>query len=172
MVGLEKSADTFLKYLKSSNPSQRYWAVIGLRNLRANDIKLHQSALPFLDDIDPSVRIETAFWLAELSNANQKAALTVLEKELSNDDWWNALRACRSIELLGERAASLKLAMRKVYADTRHAAGDPAFYLAFSSGAFLEQFEGEKTEPWDFSPDSQAASKRGGGAKKAEEEEK
>lgn len=165
LVGLEKSADTFLKYLESSDPSQRYWAVIGLRNLDGKNADLQNQMVPYLDDIEPSVRIETAFWLAEYSDANRKAALAVLERDLTHDDWWSALRACRSIELLGEKAASLKPAMRKIYSETRNASGDPAFYLAFSSGAFLDQFEGEKTEPWAFTPDSKATSKLSGGAK-------
>ena len=41
--------------------------------------------------------------------------------------------------------------MRSLYKKTRHAPGDNNFFVAFSSGAFLEKL-GEKTDPWDFTP--------------------
>ena len=41
--------------------------------------------------------------------------------------------------------------MKKLYAKTRHEPGDNNFFIAFSSGALLDEL-GEKTEPWDFSP--------------------
>ena len=37
------------------------------------------------------------------------------------------------------------------YDRTRHAKGDNNFFIAFSSGAYLDKL-GEKTEPWDFTP--------------------
>jgi len=78
-------------------------------------------------------------------------ALRVLVRELENPNWWTALRACRSIELLGEKARPMLPFMKRVYRVTRNAPGDQNFFLAFSSGAFLDKL-GEKTEPWDFSP--------------------
>ena len=41
--------------------------------------------------------------------------------------------------------------MRALYDRTRHAKGDNNFFLAFSSGAYLDKL-GEKTEAWDFTP--------------------
>ena len=76
---------------------------------------------------------------------------THLTSDLSNTDWAVALRACRAIELLGEKAVSLKPTMRALYDRTRHAKGDNNFFLAFSSGAYLDKL-GEKTEAWDFTP--------------------
>ncbi len=172
LVGLEKNPEAYQQYLESGDPSQRYWAVIGLRNIRAEDVELHQQVAPFLEDIDPSVRIEAASWLATDSDKLREAALKTLERDLAHADWWSALRACRAIELLGPKAESLLPAMRKVYAATRHGTGDANFYLAFSSGAFLDQFEGEETEPWDFTPDSAAVKKLSGGAKEDDKEKK
>jgi len=75
----------------------------------------------------------------------------VLGRELISEDWWTALRACRAVELLGEKAAALIPVMETLYARTRFAEGDGAMYLAFSSGVFLKKM-GMPTEPWDFAP--------------------
>lgn len=136
-----------LALLKSDDPSERYWAVIGLRQIEFAEV---DKVAPHLEDVAPSVRIETADWLAR-SKKHQKAALGVLVRELNHKDWWVALRACRAIELLGKEAESAKFAMRRLYDANREKKGDGPFYLAFSSGAYLEQF-GEPTKAWDFAP--------------------
>ena len=102
------------------------------------------------NDSTADVRIEAAALLA----SNQKdrgKSLKILVKELDNPAWAVALRACRAIELMGDSAKSVLPEMKTLYARTRHAKGDENFFLAFSSGAFLEKL-GEKTDPWDFTP--------------------
>jgi len=53
--------------------------------------------------------------------------------------------------LLGRNAKAALSAIRNLYTATRDEKGDGPFYLAFSSGAFLDQL-GEPTKPWDFAP--------------------
>ena len=146
MVGTAK-ADDLLKLLKSPLPSERYWAIIGLRQAGFTGTT---KVIDYLDDIAPAVRIETADWLARDAKFRD-VALTRLVKDLGHKDWWTALRACRALELLGEDAKAALPAMKKLYATTRDEKGDGPFYLAFSSGAFLDQF-GEPTKAWDFAP--------------------
>jgi N-sulfoglucosamine sulfohydrolase len=136
-----------LSLLKSGDPSERYWAIIALRQAGFAD---KGKVIAYLDDIASAVRIETADWLAH-DKEHRDAALACLVKDLGHKDWWSALRACRAIELLGEEAKSALPAMKKLYGATRDQKGDGPFYLAFSSGAFLDQF-GEPTKRWDFAP--------------------
>ena len=136
--------------LRSDDVSERYWAIIGLRNHAFADENMHQKIVDYLDDVSPSVRIETAGWLAHFAKY-RPLALRRLVKDLSHEDWAVALRACRTIELLGEKAKSVLPVMQKLYKKTRHTPGDNNFFVAFSSGAFLDKL-GEKTDPWDFTP--------------------
>ncbi|NIP93217.1 MAG: hypothetical protein GWO24_07075, partial [Akkermansiaceae bacterium] len=146
LVGTDR-VEEMLELLKSGDPNQRYWAIIGLRQAGFDE---KEKVIDHLDDVAPAVRIETAGWLARDENYRE-AALTRLVAELGHRDWWTALRACRAIELLGQDGRAALPAMRKLYDATRNEKGDGPFYLAFSSGAFLEQF-GEPTKPWDFAP--------------------
>ncbi len=140
-----------LDLLKSGDVSQRYWAIIGLRYASPDDQKLLDQLYDYIDDYAAPVRIEMAFWMASESKQHQEVALEVLTRDLHHENWWTALRACRSIELLGEKARPVLPVMQKRYDETRHAAGDNNFFIAFSSGAFLDNLGG-KTEAWDFSP--------------------
>lgn len=143
--------EELLELTESGDDSVRFWGIIGLRHLAPDDNDLLELLYDRMDDISPVVRIEMAFWMAEKSRVHRMEALRVLARELENDQWWTALRACRSIELLGEKARPLLPFMKRVYRTTRNAPGDEHFFLAFSSGAYLEKL-GEPTEPWDFSP--------------------
>ena len=145
-VGKATPADLLIQ-LKSGDVAQRYWSIIGLRGAVAGD---EPELADWIDDTAPCVRIETAAWLAQFPKY-QEAALARLAADLKHEDWAVALHACRAIELLGEHAISLKPTMRALYDRTRHSPGDNHFFIAFSSGAFLEKL-GEKTDPWDFTP--------------------
>ncbi|MDF1811695.1 MAG: sulfatase-like hydrolase/transferase [Verrucomicrobiales bacterium] len=150
LVGTENRKE-LLELLSSAVPQDRYWAIIGMRVDFPGDSELHEKVVDHLDDISPDVRIETASWLADRSEKYRDAALAKLIADTEHENWWTALRACRSIELLGLKAKSLLPRMEALYAKHRHQTGDQSFFLAFSSGAFLDQF-GSQTEPWDFSP--------------------
>ncbi len=145
------SREELLELTDSGDPAIRFWGIIGLRNAFPDDEKLLEQLYDFMDDFSEPVRIEMAFWMAESSEKNRKDALTILSTEVIHQNWWTALRACRSIELLGEKARPLLPFMKRVYRNTRNAPGDENFFIAFSSGAFLDKL-GEETEPWDFSP--------------------
>lgn len=145
--------EELLDLLGSGDDTQRFWAVIGLRNAFPTDESLHDQLFDYTDDISEPVRIEMASWLAEYSEKYRAESLAVLVRELENPAWWTALRACRSIELLGENARSVLPVMEALYTRTRHAEGDANFFLAFSAGAFLDEL-GVETEEWDFSPNA------------------
>lgn len=146
-----KDRDTLIKLLESSNASARYWALVGMRVDFSKDPQLHELASDHLDDIAADVRIEAASWLADDSLQYRNRSLESLMSDTKLDDWWSALRACRAIELLGVKAKSLIPEMKKLYASHRQKPGDQSLFIAFSSGAFLEQFD-EETIPWDFTP--------------------
>ncbi|MDF1823411.1 MAG: sulfatase-like hydrolase/transferase [Verrucomicrobiales bacterium] len=143
--------EELLSLTESGDDAVRFWGIIGLRYAFPNDESLLEELYDFMDDISPDVRIEMAHWMADASEIHRGDALKVLLAELDNPHWWTALRACRSIELLGEKAKSLRLFMKRLYRETRHASGDENFFIAFSAGAYLNKL-GEKTEPWDFTP--------------------
>ena len=146
-----RNRESLVTHLKSPNAADRYWALLGMRVDFADDLALHDLADSHLTDIAADVRIEAASWLAESSIQSRDRALESLIGDTALDDWWSALRACRAIELLGPKAKSLLPRMKEVYAKHRNQPGDQSFFLAFSSGAFLEQF-GAETIPWDFAP--------------------
>ena len=142
---------SLLANLSSSDAEDRYWSIIGMRVEFRDDRRLHEIAANHLDDMSVDVRVEAASWLAARSSSHRDQALDRLASDIDHPDWWSALRACRAIELLGPRAKPLLPKMEQLYAQHRHRKGDQSFFLAFSSGAFLEQF-GSPTEPWDFTP--------------------
>jgi len=146
-----KNRDALVTHLRSLNAADRYWALVGMRVDFADDSALHDLAAGHLTDIATDVRIEAASWLAETSTRYRDRALQSLIGDTALDDWWSALGACRAIELLGPKAESLLPRMKDLYAKHRKQSGDQSFFLAFSSGAFLEQF-GAETIPWDFAP--------------------
>lgn len=150
LVGKGKKEELYA-ILERPEPEARFWGIIGLRTSFRDDPGVHKVVSIYLDDISPPVRIEAAGWLADASDDFREQALATLVAELENPAWWTALRACRSIELLGGKAESVVPVMKKLYARTRNAAGDENFFLAFSSGAFLDKM-GEPTEAWDFTP--------------------
>ncbi len=146
-----KDREALVKLLGSANPAERYWALVGMRVDFPNDSALHDLAAGNLTDKAAAVRIEAASLLAETSDQYRERALQILAGDTALDDWWSALRACRAIELLGPKAKSLLPQMTELYAKHRKQSGDQSFFLAFSCGAFLEQF-GVETIPWDFAP--------------------
>lgn len=145
--------EELLALLDSGDDAIRFWGIIGLRHAFPNDEALLEQLYDYMDDISDSVRIEMAFWMADSSEKNRNEALTVLIRELDNSEWWTALRACRAIELLGEKARTVLPVIEALYTRTRHAQGDENFFLAFSAGAFLDKL-GVETENWDFSPNA------------------
>lgn len=137
--------------LRSGDDAVRFWGVVGLRHAFPTDKALLEDLYDSMDDISVAVRLEMAAWMADASDEHRSEALEVIGRELFHDDWWTALHACRAAELLGLKAQSLLPVMETLYTRHRHSEGDGSFFLAFSSGAFLEKM-GMPTESWDFSP--------------------
>ncbi|MGC6564710.1 MAG: sulfatase-like hydrolase/transferase [Akkermansiaceae bacterium] len=157
MTGIWKLADSVgqglelaAKSTSSKNPAERFWSIISLRAPIVLGTLPHEHIAPLLDDPVDEIRIEAASWLVSFDDHHEKA-FEILIKELDNPTWCVALRACRAIELLGEAGKPALPAMKKLYDRTRNSPGDENFFLAFSSGAFLDKL-GEKTTPWDFTP--------------------
>lgn len=150
LVGKGERAD-LLELARDGDAAVRFWAIVALREAFPNDEALLEELYDSIDDVDVAVRIEAAAWMADASEKNRYEAVQVLGRELISEDWWTALRACRAVELLGEKAKALIPVMETLYARTRFAEGDGAMYLAFSSGVFLKKM-GMPTEPWDFAP--------------------
>ena len=165
----KKHRSSLVKFLNSPNAADRYWAVVGMRVDFPNDTELHHVAADHLADTAADVRIEAASWLGEASPQYRNRAFECLMNDTSLDDWWTALRACRAIELLGTKAKSLVPRMKKLYTKHRNQAGDQSLFLAFSAGAFLEQF-GTETIPWDFAPSDTKSSDDPDKTKKANDE--
>ena len=147
------SADvaSLLPLLEAEEADRRFWALSALRHAGFTDAA---KIARLLADPAPPVRLEAARWLVEDgSQADQAAAVSVLREGLREEGWWNALHACRCLELLGDRARAALPDMRALYQRTRWKDGDAELFLAFSSGAWLDSI-GEKVTPWDFSPEA------------------
>lgn len=143
--------EELLELARDGDAAVRFWAIVALRVAFPKDEALLEELYDAMDDVDVAVRIEAASWMADVSEKNRYEAVQVLGRELISEDWWTALRACRAVELLGQKATALIPVMETLYARTRFAEGDGAMYLAFSSGGFLKKM-GMPTEPWDFAP--------------------
>jgi arylsulfatase A-like enzyme len=128
--------DALLANLTAEDPAVRLWAVIGLRNL-GEDARPAAGALEkALADASAPVRIEAAGALAELGKA--KEAVAALTKELATESQSAVLRACRTLELMGEAARPAAGAVRAVLA-TEHAKKGPlGMFVRFSAEALLE----------------------------------
>lgn len=150
LVGKGERAD-LLGLARDGDAAVRFWAIVALRHAFPKNEVLLEELYDSMDDVDVAVRIETAAWMADVSEKHRYEAVQVLGRGLISEDWWTALRACRAVELLGEKAAALIPVMETLYARNRFAEGDGAMYLAFSSGVFLKKM-GMPTEPWDFAP--------------------
>lgn len=150
LVGTGERAE-LLELVHDGDAAVRFWAIVALREAFPKEEDLLEELFDAMDDVDVAVRIEMAAWMAEVSEKHRYEAVQVLGRELISEDWWTALRACRAVELLGEKAAALIPVMETLYARNRFAEGDGAMYLAFSSGVFLKKM-GMPTEPWDFAP--------------------
>ncbi len=143
--------EELLALVHDGDAAVRCWAVIGLRYAFPQDAALLGELYDSMDDISAPVRIEMAAWMAEASDQHRAEAVQVLGRELVGEDWWTVLRACRAVELLGEKATALLPVMETLYARNRFAEGVGPQFISFSSGAFLKQM-GMPTEPWNFTP--------------------
>ncbi len=159
MVGREDALEDQTELLNDPDAAVRYWAAVGLAASARSPAKSREALHAALADPSSVVRIAAAGALARHARlehavepgregdaapapegpADLDAALAVLEKELAGDDLDAALLACRTLELLGERARPATRAMESAAARFEHAEGDQALFIRFSTGAFLSR---------------------------------
>tara|TARA_R110002096_G_scaffold147671_27_gene307903 strand:+ start:13260 stop:15152 length:1893 start_codon:yes stop_codon:yes gene_type:complete len=148
-AGIERKEDA-LDALQSELAASRYWGVVALRALGQHALDASGALGAALSDSSPAVRIEAAGALVELGNA--RAGLTILGEEVLSEDLISALHACRTIELLGDKAASLKPQIQIVSEKCKEGMGqatdplipgktDEFMFLGFSADAFLAALE-------------------------------
>jgi arylsulfatase A-like enzyme len=123
-------------FMATMNLSTQYWTAVGLQALPeavpelCGRLKDHRSGWPV---------VRVALAAARARHGDVDGALQVLLPELSAANPSVALEACRAIELLGEKARAARPAMQALFDRVKDAPGDPAMFLRFSSGAFLEK---------------------------------
>jgi N-sulfoglucosamine sulfohydrolase len=161
MVGREDALEDQTDLLADPDAAVRYWAAVGLAASARSPAKSREALYTALGDPSAVVRIAAAGALAHHARlevavepgapgdsggepdpegqADLGAALAVLQKELAGDDLDAALLACRTLELLGERARPAARAMRSAAARFEDAEGDQALFLRFSTSAFLSR---------------------------------
>ncbi len=152
LVGRAKETK-FITNLKSQNETIRYWATIGLGAFKKPLSNSTLSNLKIaLNDSSPSVRIEAANAL--IRNGKSKPALSTLKKELEHKNLIVVAHAARTVELLGEKAKGVVLAMeaclKRAYAVrppdlspviVLSGDQDMAMFVGFSCNAFLQKIK-------------------------------
>ena len=141
-----------LKNLESENSVVRYWGAIGLTAQKTISNKAKRILKTKLKDSSHAARIEIANALAVHNELNE--ALPVLTAAVNHENLIVVTHAARTIELLGEKAAVAKPAMKNALARaikirppetpaTVVLPGDKdlAMFVAFSCRAFLAIFE-------------------------------
>ncbi len=147
--GVSRQAEALVA-LQHEFPAVRYWGAVALRAMGLHALGAERALANALVDESPTVRIEAAGVLVELTG--NQAALAVLGEEVLSDDLISALHACRTIELLGEKAAALRPQVEEVSAKCRQGLGaavdplltgktDEFMFLGFSADAFLARFD-------------------------------
>ncbi|MDA0725827.1 MAG: HEAT repeat domain-containing protein, partial [Verrucomicrobia bacterium] len=148
-VGMAKE-EVFLKNLSSKDPNVRYWGAIGLTALNDKPSgKALKKLKATLKDTSAAVRIEAANALA--THDDVKTALPALVKDLAHENLIVVTHAARTIELLGNKAASVAPQMKKALERAEiirppdlspvivlPGDKDLAMFVAFSCQAFLD----------------------------------
>ncbi len=142
LVGQPRAANRQAALLMDPDDAVRYWAALGLRVAGARD-PLSQDALRnALRDAVPAVRTEAAAALVALDGSPE--ALAVLADVLEGGDPLDVLRAARTLQLLGDKAAPAAEAMRRVMEQAQDDAvyGPDALYIRFALEPALAEAKG------------------------------
>lgn len=148
-AGIERKEDA-LEALQSDEGAVRYWGAVALRALGKHALDASNQLGAALADSEPAVRIEAAGAMVELGNT--QVGLTILGEEVLSEDLVSALHACRTIELLGDKAASLRPQVQMVSEKCKEGMGqatdplipgktDEFMFLGFSADAFLSKID-------------------------------
>ncbi len=100
--GKTENIDKFTKLLQDENASIRYWALIGLGNLKKKAFIALSSIRKLLDDTSPIVRIAAAEALCKMEKTSE--GLPILRKEIQSDNEWVRLNAVIILDEMGEKA--------------------------------------------------------------------
>jgi N-sulfoglucosamine sulfohydrolase len=146
LVGMPGTREELLRRLNDPEPGSRYWAVVGLHG---------ESEVPaeplrqLLKDQSPSVRTEAAGLLIE--RHGDIDAIAAMKEALDPADRSTYLHAARTLQLLREKAAPLKDAMKEALTKTDGVKDEYLVNYARSSLrnaiGFLNQLEKQKGLP-------------------------
>ena len=134
------SAALFVKHLADSDPSVRYWAVVGLGAMTKLSKGAQQALNRAMLDSAEAVRIEAASALARHGRSDE--ALPVLLDMLKHRNVTVQLYAARAIELMGEKAAPAAGPMQALNQKYR-GKGDPHMFVFFATEGFLKRLHGQ-----------------------------
>ncbi len=103
-MAFTRDLDLLSAGLSHENSAVRYWAAIGLGNLRANskDLGITDKPNNMRDDPLPIVRIATARYFCLTQRVND--GLEILKDELNNQDEWVRLSAAQVLDEIGDDA--------------------------------------------------------------------
>ena len=139
LVGRPGQAPEFTRRLSDSNPTVRYWAVLGLRATGKDAAPAREALRKALEDKSIPVRIEAAGILVNLFE--DPKALATLTGFLRHESYLVTTHAARTLQLLGEKA-------RPVIAEMRAAlAADPHMYVGFALNAAIEKLNSPGERP-------------------------
>ena len=111
-VGLPGEVGEFTRRLADSDPTVRYWSVVGLRVAGRDAAGARDALQKSLADGSSPVGIEAAGIL--VARGNDRAALDRLVGVLASDDEDAVLHAARTLQMLGEKTRPALPALREV----------------------------------------------------------
>jgi len=133
-VGSDNIANLTL-LLQNADSGVRYWGAMGLLAAGEAARPASEALLGALTDASPSVQIVAAEALCKLGHC--ESALPVLARWMTDDRPWLALYACRTVQLLGEKAEPLVPTMQQVIAKNLSDPGGQRKYKDFNFASFI-----------------------------------
>ncbi|MBI4661169.1 MAG: sulfatase-like hydrolase/transferase [Verrucomicrobia bacterium] len=136
------AASKQIRLLADADSGVRYWAAVGLHASGNDAASARTALLNALRDESSSVRIEAAAALVE-QGATQ-TAVELLTRELRGRQLESVLQACRTLQLMGEKARPALPMMKEHLAAARKSEGGHPHWLfiRFSLEAAVQQLEG------------------------------
>jgi len=146
LVGRDEGWEQRVRLLADADDGLRYWAAVGCSAAGSLPEPARITLRQRLADSSAVVRIEAASALARQGETGEslEESLAVLAAALAGDEPEAALHAARALELLGERAFSLRAEMQQALERARGRDSDMMMFIRFSLEASLEQFAGER----------------------------
>ncbi|MHC4221758.1 MAG: sulfatase-like hydrolase/transferase, partial [Planctomycetota bacterium] len=124
----------YIDYLSDTEPSVRYWAVVGLHTTSKTKKQINSAKeilAKYLKDPSPAIRIATAQALCDWQS--DKQALPVLAEALKHDSDSVRLYAITALKHIGKKAAPLSKQIKAATKDNYHYVGKVARSIIKSS---------------------------------------